>query len=78
MSLQLAGVQSEQPNFIAMDSERVFYESAELKGADVSTWHYLEDGFSKDDFKVFFASKALQTGSVSNIIIPPIVFVFTT
>lgn len=48
------------------DGERVFYESAELKGADPEAWQEIGRGFSMDANSVFFGSKKLGGATPDN------------
>ena len=44
---------------VATDSDHCYYESAVIKGAEISTWEMVGKGFSKDAASVFFGAKKL-------------------
>ncbi len=56
MSLKLM---DENNIWIVGDGHKVFYDGAEIKGADYSSWLLVEGGFSKDCKSVFFGNKKL-------------------
>lgn len=49
----------------AIDSQRVYFEGAELKDANVAKWRQAEGGFSLDDRHVWFGSKRLAAQAES-------------
>lgn len=48
------------------DGERVFFESAELKGADPETWCEIGRGFSKDAKSIYYRSQKLGGATPDN------------
>ena len=50
----------------AGDKTRVFYDGAELRGADFASWTHVEGGFSKDVSSVYFGSKKLPGAKVAS------------
>lgn len=48
------------------DGERVFFESAELKGADPETWREIGRGFSSDAKSIYFGSGKLGGATPDN------------
>lgn len=63
MGLQLM---REDDCWTAGDKEKVYYDGAEIKGADFDSWEKVQGAFSKDNKSIFYGSKKLPQANLEN------------
>ena len=53
-------------SWYAGDGTTIYYDGAEIKGANCSTWKLIEGGFSRDNNSVYFGSKKLPRVNIDS------------
>lgn len=48
------------------DGELIYYDGAEIRGADYLSWRLIEEGFSRDKNTIYFGSKKLPRVNISD------------